>query len=127
MGDLAVLVPHQAALGEHVRWCIESFDGSPHDFLRAAESIDCGGIDPVEPKVNSLLNCRDRVAIILRPPAELPFTTTHRPGAYADGSNKQIAVTELFHFHVRRRSGYWVCTSLTTRAAKGDLVITEVR
>src|SRR5690606_17503107 len=70
--DLTVLIPNPRTLGEHVRTTLgrQTSQGFGHDFLRVSQSIDGGGIDPVDPAVERLVNRGNGIGILLRPPAK---------------------------------------------------------
>jgi hypothetical protein len=48
VADLPTLVPHHAALGEHVRPVTDHFERSGHDLFGVAQSVDGCRVDPVD-------------------------------------------------------------------------------
>ncbi len=85
--DSALLVPDQAAFGEHVRTLAQIFDRSSDDCFRVAQTVDGGRIDPVQSPIEARVNGFDGVLIVLRSPGKFPFPAAHRPCADADGRN----------------------------------------
>ena len=88
-------VPHEAALREHVR-PVAARDIAqclPDDFLRMAEPVDRGRVNPVETPIDRAPNRRDGVGVVLRPPPESPLAAD-RPGAQADRRQFQGRVAQ---------------------------------
>src|SRR5690606_17969844 len=84
--DLTVLIPNPRTLGEHV-WATlgrQTGQGFGHDFLGASQSINGGGIDPVDSAIERLVDCSKGIGIILRAPAKRPVSAANCPGAESD-------------------------------------------
>ena len=79
--DLALVVPHPAALGEDVRPVPHAVQGAGDDLLGMPEAVDRGGVDPVDAGVEGLVDRRDAVAVVLAAPAEGPTAAADGPGA----------------------------------------------
>ena len=105
VADLPVAAPHEAALGEHVRPFGAAGERLRHHLLGAAEAVDGGRVNPVDAEVEGAVDGRDRVAVVLRPPAELPAAAPERPGAEADARDLQVRVAELTGEHSRLSYG----------------------
>src|SRR5579871_4158109 len=69
------------ALGEDVRSRCAVLESASDHFLRVAQTVKCGGIDPVHSVVESSVDRRNRVAVILRTHTSIPTTTADRPCA----------------------------------------------
>ena len=97
--DVSCGVPYPFALGEHIgTWGAPA--NCPGDyFFRVTQSVERGGVNPVEAVIQSGMDGGNRVAIILRPHAAVPATSAHGPGANSDGSNAEVAVSKLTCFH----------------------------
>src|ERR1700722_11354843 len=63
------------------------------------ETIQCSGIDPIDALVESGMNRRHGVAVILWTHASVPSPTADGPGADSDRRNVKIAIAELSGFH----------------------------
>src|SRR5437868_2011045 len=74
---------------------------SGYDFFGVPHSINGGGVDPVNAKLECAMNRCDRDFVVLIAPAKLPTRSTDSPGAKADWCNKQIGVAEALCFHIR--------------------------
>ena len=57
-----------------------------------AEPVDGGRVDPVDAEIDRAPNRRDRVGVVLRPPAEQPVAAANRPRAKADDRDVQVRV-----------------------------------
>ena len=69
------------------------------DGLGAAKPEDRGGVDPVDAVLDGPPDRRDRLARVLRPPAEDPVATADRPRAESDSRNRQVGGAESSQFH----------------------------
>src|SRR5947208_3045615 len=83
---VSLLVPAQTALGENVR--PRSGPGPQRkrdDFFGVAHSVNSGGVNPVNAKIQCTMNRRDRLLIVLFTPAKFPTGTPDSPCAKAYG------------------------------------------
>jgi len=58
-----------------------------------AEAVDGGGVDPIDAKLQSAVNSRNRVGIVLRTPGKFPAGAAGCPRAEPNRSDLQIGVT----------------------------------
>ena len=82
-----VLVPGEAALGEHVRapFARDLLQRLAHDLLGVPEAVDRGSIDPVDAALDRVTDRGDRLPVVLRAPTDRPVAASDGPGAEADG------------------------------------------
>ena len=69
-----VLVPGEAALGEHVGAlrARDLLQRRAHDLLGVPEAVDRGGVDPVDAALDRVADRGDRLPVVLRAPARPP-------------------------------------------------------
>src|SRR5687768_5792248 len=91
-----MLVPDEAALGEHerTRGRRDLAQQTADQFLRMAETVHGGGVDPVDAQLEGVTHGRKGSGVILRTPAEGPTTAADGPGAEADGRDLQSTRAE---------------------------------
>src|SRR5207253_6929763 len=100
VADPATLVPDHAALGEDVRALAHPFEGAGDHFLRMAQAIDGGGVDPVDAVVQRFADRRDGVTVVLAAPGELPAAAADGPGPETDRGNHEVRISQAFGDHV---------------------------
>jgi hypothetical protein len=83
------------AFVEGVGPLLEAGEGATDDLLGAAEAVGGGGVDPVDAQLERPLDRGDRVAVLLRPPAELPAGAADRPSAEPDAGDLEPGRAEL--------------------------------
>ncbi len=91
--DFALVVPGAFAFGEDVGFVGAAFESLAYDFFGVAETVDGGGIDPVEAGIESGMDGGDGIVVILIAPGEGPAGAADSPGADAEGCNFEIAVS----------------------------------
>ena len=104
LADLAALVPDPTALGEDIRAVPEAVQGACDDLLGMPEAVDRGGVEPIDPGVQSLVDCRDAVAIVLIAPTEGPTASTDGPGAEAERGEVQVGGPKASGLHARSKA-----------------------
>jgi hypothetical protein len=82
--DPAVGAFQQRAFGEQVRALGEPLQCTADDLFGAAEAVGGGGVDPVDPVLQRVVDRRDRLVIVLGTPAELPAPASDRLGSEAE-------------------------------------------
>src|SRR5207245_2121474 len=90
------LVPDQAAFCEH-EWALgrrQLVQKTADHFLRMAETVNSGGVDPVDAQLDGVTHGRKGSRVILRAPAERPTAAADGPGAEAEGCNLQSTRAE---------------------------------
>ena len=94
--DISRVIPHETGLREHIgaRLARHVCQRSPDHFLGMPEAIHGGRIDPVQTDVDSMPYRRDRIGIVLMPPAKPPVAADS-PSAEADRSETECGLTEL--------------------------------
>src|SRR5690348_3112823 len=75
--NLAIRCPCTRALGKDIGTPGSAFQGASNNFFGMAKSIDCGGINPVDTKIDCPLNRGNRIIVILWPPGGRPALTPH--------------------------------------------------
>ena len=99
VGDLALLIPDHAALGED-KWLFGGgLDGAADDLLGVAKAVDGGGVDPVDAEVDGVVDGGDGVVVVLRAPGESPVAAADGPRAEADASKPEIRCAKLIQIH----------------------------
>src|SRR5262249_36933633 len=73
------LVPDHAALAEAVRPVAHPFQRPRHALLAVAQAVDGRRVDPVDARVQRLVDGGDRVAVVLAAPGELPARAADGP------------------------------------------------
>src|SRR5216684_7304360 len=92
--------PAQAALGKDVRpRTVPVLQCAADDLLGVSESVDGGGVDPVNAEFERAVNGGNGVVVVLRSPSELPARAADGPGSVAYGSDVQVGVAELARLH----------------------------
>jgi len=74
-----------------------------------AETVDGGGVDPVDAVVEGGVDGGDGLVVILWAPGELPAAAAHGPGADSDGSEFEVAIAEPPFLHLFYNSGRRKC------------------
>src|SRR4029077_7542060 len=99
--NISLLIPAQATFGENV-WSRSGpgFQRKRDHFLGVTHSVNSGGVDPINTKLERAVNRGDRCFVILLAPTKFPARTTYGPGAKADGGYGEIGVTELLRLHI---------------------------
>jgi hypothetical protein len=82
-----------------------------------AQTIERGGVDPIHSMVQSSMNGRNRVAVILRTHASFPTTPADRPSANSDWSDMKIAIAQLSGFHSSTSPGQVVPSPIQVQPA----------
>ena len=82
----------QRALREHVRPFSDATQRVTDDLLGTTEPVRGGGVYPIDPVFNGVLNCRDRLMVVLWSPSELPATATERPCSESDAADVQACL-----------------------------------
>ena len=90
--DLALVIPHQAALGKDVRTVGAPRERFADDLFRVPESVHERGIDPVDAGIERGVNRCHRFIVLLPSPGESPVAAAHCPCANTDGSDFQVGV-----------------------------------
>src|ERR1700694_2684306 len=108
VSDVALFVPHEAALREDVRPIAArdlSQRSTDHRF-RVAEAVRGCGVDPVDAAVDSAVNRGNRLIVVLRAPTEPPLAA-NRPGAKTDGGDVERGISEraLLHLNLWKERG----------------------
>ncbi len=99
IGDFALLIPHQAALGEDV-WLVRSrLECACDDLLGMSQAIHGRGVNPVDAEFKRFMNRGDGIVIVLGSPGKLPVATADCPGTEPDGCEFHIRVTKLLFVH----------------------------
>lgn len=97
--DVAGIIPDHGALGEDERPFAFPLRQRPcHDLLGVAESVDGGGVDPIDAELECPQNGGHGLVVVLAGPAEFPGAA-HGPRAEADGGELQVGVAELSKRH----------------------------
>ena len=86
-GHAVLVVPAQAALGEHEGPLGggDPGEGPADDLLGVAVAVDRRGVDPVDALRDRVADRGDRLRVVLRAPGEGPAAAARGPGAEADG------------------------------------------
>src|ERR1035441_2474159 len=121
--DLALLVPHHAALGEDKGLDVGLFHRLADHLFGVAKAIDGGGVDPVDPQVDGLVNRRDGGIIVLRPPGHRPIAAAQGPRSETDRGEPHVRDSKLTDFH--RLS--WPCRLPVKAAGQTPLTATLCR
>ena len=88
-------MPAHGALGKNVGlWPGEFLQGAANDLFRVAQAVDCRRVDPVDPELQSPVDCRNGLVIVLWAPGELPVATANGPCAKSDRSEVKVRVAE---------------------------------
>src|SRR2546423_8907698 len=90
-------IPYQTALGENV-WSVVgafSLEKTPNHFLGMTESVNGGGIDPVDAQLDGVIHGSDRIIVVLRSPRERPAAAANCPGAHSDACDVHVGGAEL--------------------------------
>ena len=70
---LPLCIPVQATLGEDVRsGAAPVLQSTANHFLGVSQTVDGGGVDPVDAEFERAVNGGDRFVVVLRSPGELP-------------------------------------------------------
>src|SRR5215212_3609705 len=96
--DVAPAVPHERALGEDVgplgvRYALQSLRS---ELLGVAETVDGGGIYPVNPQLDSPPYGADSLVVVLRSPGGGPAAPAYRPGTEAYWRDLHPRLAELY-------------------------------
>src|SRR5262245_22924733 len=72
LGDAALWVPSHRALCENVRTrAFPSLQCAGDYFLRMADAVHRGGVNPIDAKIESAMDCGHGVRVLLRAPAKI--------------------------------------------------------
>src|ERR1700722_615363 len=83
VADLAFLVPDQAAFSKD-EWLVRSaLERSGNHLLGMPQAIYRCSVNPVDTKIQGLMDGSDRILIVLRPPGKLPAPSPDPPGSEA--------------------------------------------
>src|SRR5579863_9963833 len=79
---------------------VSSFERARYEFFGMAQSINGGGIYPVNAQIERALDGSNRQLIVLWPPTHRPTIATDSPASIANGSDVYIGLAKLSCFHV---------------------------
>src|SRR4051812_23383049 len=74
-------------------------EATSDNHLRMPESIHRRRIDPVQSSFEAFINSTQGIVVVLRTPAPLPFTASHRPCPNPDWTDTQVASSKLSQIH----------------------------
>ena len=84
LGDMALFVPTHGALGENVgALALPLLQCTRDNFFGVTETVDGGGVDPIDTKFEGAVNGGYGIVVFLRTPAELLAATADGPCAVA--------------------------------------------
>src|SRR6267142_2757962 len=86
--DVSLFIPDHRALCKNVWPLSASFNSPGHNLFRMAQPIDRSGVNPVDAQVKRSIDGRDRFAIVLSTPAELPAAPTYSPASKTQRRDK---------------------------------------
>ena len=82
--DTTFGIPAHGALGENVgARTLPLLQRAGDDFFRVADTVDGGGVDPVDAEFERAVNGGDGVGVFLGAPAEIVAGAANGPGAEA--------------------------------------------
>jgi hypothetical protein len=99
VADFTAVIPNHAALRENKWLPGDALERPRDDFLRMAQSINGGCIDPIDPRIKCLAKGEDGVAVILAAPAEFPAGATNGPSPQTQARDNQVRIAKLFRVH----------------------------
>src|ERR1700716_555097 len=117
--NVSLLVPTKSAFGENVG--PRSGPGPQRkgdDFLGVTHSVNGGGVDPVDPKLERTMNRGDRRFVVLLAPTKFPAGAAYGPGAETNRRDRQVRVTEALRFHFNPFKFRFHVPALRTRAIR---------
>jgi hypothetical protein len=85
----------QRTFREHERSLRSPFQGAADYKLRVTEAVGSGGIDPVDPVLERMVDRSDRLLVVLGAPAMLPVTAAECSRAEPDASDLKAGAAEL--------------------------------
>jgi hypothetical protein len=96
VGDVALLVPHERALGEDegTVGLRDAFQGLRHEFLGVPEAVDGGRVHPVDTELDGPPYGPHRLVVVLRSPRRGPTAPAYSPGPEAYGRDLHPRLAE---------------------------------
>src|SRR5215831_6213401 len=83
----------------HMRPFLHARERLRDDFFRMAETVDRGGVDPVDAEVDGFANGRDALGVVLSAPRERPPAAADGPRSEADRRDGEVRVAEPARLH----------------------------